>query len=311
MTALIKVFNERMSGLAKGVDETVDNWFLMSSPLPIASLIALYLVFVLKIGPTFMKDRKPYDLKKIMVIYNAFQVCFSIWLCSISIQESNVVTSILSKKCEITRTREKELSLYSGAWYYFFSKVIDFLDTTFFVLRKKQNQVSFLHVYHHSITALFSWGYLKYAPGEQGVIIGILNSGVHIIMYFYYMVSAMGPQYQKYLWWKKYMTSIQLVQFVLILSYMILVGAKGCNMPKTLTFFFVANTIIFLYLFGNFYKKTYNNKQKSTGSLLGNAALNAAGGMGCQPTKSLLAQGDQMKRLIDVNNNNVKATKAD
>jgi hypothetical protein len=48
--------------------------------------------------------------------------------------------------------------------------------------------------------------------GEQGVMIGCLNSLVHVIMYFYYMVAAMGPKYQKYLWWKKYMTWIQLVR---------------------------------------------------------------------------------------------------
>ena len=41
--------------------------------------------------------------------------------------------------------------------------------------------------------------------------IGFVNSAVHVIMYFYYMVAAMGPKYQKYIWWKKYMTRIQLV----------------------------------------------------------------------------------------------------
>ena len=30
-------------------------------------------------------------------------------------------------------------------------------------------------------------------------------------MYTYYMLSAMGPQYQKYLWWKKHLTLLQLV----------------------------------------------------------------------------------------------------
>jgi hypothetical protein len=30
-------------------------------------------------------------------------------------------------------------------------------------------------------------------------------------MYFYYMMAAMGPQYQKYLWWKKYITTLQMV----------------------------------------------------------------------------------------------------
>jgi len=42
-----------------------------------------------------------------------------------------------------------------------------YLLQVFFVLRKKQNQVTFLHVYHHTITALFSWGYLKYLPGTS------------------------------------------------------------------------------------------------------------------------------------------------
>lgn len=77
------------------------------------------------------------------------------------------------------------------------------------------------------------------------------------------MVSAMGPEYQKYLWWKKYMTKIQLVQFVLILSYMISISAKNCEMSKGLTYFFVANTVIFLYLFMDFYRKTYNKSRRT------------------------------------------------
>jgi len=52
---------------------------------------------------------------------------------------------------------------------------------------------------------------LSLCAGEQGVVIGCLNSVVHVFMYFYYMVAAMGPKYQKYIWWKKYMTRIQLV----------------------------------------------------------------------------------------------------
>ena len=83
----------------------------------------------------------------------------------------------------------------------------------FFILRKKFNQVSFLHVYHHTITALFSWCYLKFLPGEQGIVIGFLNSFVHIVMYSYYLIAALGPEYRKYLWWKKYMTWMQLVSF--------------------------------------------------------------------------------------------------
>jgi len=40
----------------------------------------------------------------------------------------------------------------------------------------------------------------------------IVNSSVHVLMYTYYGLSALGPHMQKYLWWKKYLTRIQLVR---------------------------------------------------------------------------------------------------
>lgn len=49
--------------------------------------------------------------------------------------------------------------------------------------------------------------------GGNATFPNILNNFVHVLMYFYYMLSAMGPQYQKYLWWKRYMTEIQIVSF--------------------------------------------------------------------------------------------------
>lgn len=142
------------------------------------------------------------------------------------------------------------------------------------------------------------------------MVIGILNSGVHIVMYFYYLVAALGPQYQKYLWWKKYMTTIQLVQFVLIMLYMITVSLKGCNMPRTLTFFFMANTLIFLYLFGSFYVRTYNRKQMQNGKgqMAASAALQAAGGFGCtvRPMPSYSKANDYKRSLMVDSNNNLK-----
>ena len=40
----------------------------------------------------------------------------------------------------------------------------------------------------------------------------MINSFVHVLMYAYYGLSALGPHMQKYLWWKKYLTRIQLVR---------------------------------------------------------------------------------------------------
>jgi GNS1/SUR4 family. len=55
---------------------------------------------------------------------------------------------------------------------------------------------------------MFTW---RGIPGGHGTFSNLVNNIVHIIMYTYYMLSAMGPQYQKYLWWKKHLTLLQLV----------------------------------------------------------------------------------------------------
>ncbi len=57
----------------------------------------------------------------------------------------------------------------------------------------------------------FFWKIYIFA-GEQGVIVGVVNSFVHVVMYGYYFLAALGPEVQKYLWWKKYITRLQMVR---------------------------------------------------------------------------------------------------
>ena len=45
-----------------------------------------------------------------------------------------------------------------------------------------------------------------------------INAFIHVIMYFYYGLSALGPAYQKYLWWKRYLTQLQLVSLTLCIT---------------------------------------------------------------------------------------------
>ena len=49
--------------------------------------------------------------------------------------------------------------------------------------------------------------------GGLGTFFAWINSFIHVVMYTYYGMSALGPRFQKYLWWKKYMTSMQIVCF--------------------------------------------------------------------------------------------------
>lgn len=106
-----------------------------------------------------------------------------------------------------------------------------------------------------SIKVTYSNIFVK--TGESGVFVGLINSSVHVLMYFYYLIAAMGPQYRKYLWWKKYMTWIQLIQFFAVVLYMTTTILFSCKTDKFFTGFFLANACLFIYLFSDFYRKTY------------------------------------------------------
>lgn len=156
-----------------------------------------------------MRDRKPFKLERTLLVYNFFQVALSVWM----VYEGVVIWQYYSWRCQpVDWSRTPKGYREARVVYaYYLAKITELLDTIFFVLRKNDRQVTFLHVYHHTVMPMISWGTSKYYPGGHGTFIGWINSFVHIIMYSYYFLSAFGPQMQKYLWWKKYITNLQMV----------------------------------------------------------------------------------------------------
>ena len=163
-----------------------------------------------------MKNREPYDLRNLLAVYNGVQVIFSAWIFyTIGRAGWFYDYSFTCQPIDYSHS-EFAMRMVHSCWWYYFSKYTEFFDTFFFILRKKMEQVSVLHVVHHGIMPMSVWFGLKFTPGGHSTFFGFLNTFVHIVMYVYYMLAAMGPRYQKYTWWKKYLTSLQMVQFVLI-----------------------------------------------------------------------------------------------
>ena len=50
---------------------------------------------------------------------------------------------------------------------FYIIKLIEFMDTFIFVLRKRQRQISFLHVFHHFAVPLSLWFGIKVVPGDS------------------------------------------------------------------------------------------------------------------------------------------------
>lgn len=246
-------------------DKRVRDMFLLSNPFKPLGILAVYLFFVLKWGPKFMEKRKPMGLHNVIKCYNLLQVA----ICSYIAVKSYYHTfgqgySWFCEPVNYSATNYHAVEITKAAHLYFLTKVIDLLDTVFFVLKKKQTHVSFLHVYHHAGMVLLAWIGMKYVGGGHSVFMGTLNSFVHVIMYLYYYLTSVDNKY-KQSFWKKYITQLQMVQFGLMaLHWLALLISPDCGYPKWFAFFMLPQNFFIFILFYDFYRKAYNKKPEST-----------------------------------------------
>ena len=137
--------------------------------------------------------------------------------------------------------------------------MLDLADTIFFVLRKKANQVTPLHVTHHSIMPFTAWVAFKYAPIPASGMVLILNTFVHTVMYAYYHLASLGHPVP----WKRVITLIQIAQFYVCLLHAIhTLAIPGCNFPPWIATLQAAESLFFIISFSRFYVAAYRDKRK-------------------------------------------------
>lgn len=242
-------------------DPRADSYPLMSSIWPTLAICLGYVYFVKVLGPRFMEDRKPFELKGIILAYNLFQTLFSFW--GFSQGWRFYVTGDYSWTCQpidYSEHPEAKRALMM-AYVFYVSKFLDMFDSIFFVLKKKFGHLSFLHVFHHGIMPLETWMGPRFVGGGHGGFAAFFNAGVHTVMYLYYFLSAFGPKMQPYLWWKKYLTRLQMVQFVCVFLHALLPLYFQCDYPTIMPKILIANAVAFFILFANFYFFAYIKKK--------------------------------------------------
>ena len=151
---------------------------------------------------------------------------------------------------------------------------------------------------------------MKFVPGGHATFFGFLNSFVHVPMYLYYFLAAFGPKMQKYLFWKKYLTAFQMVQFVAIFVHSFQLLFIRCDFPKAFFVWIGCHAVLFWFLFSDFYKKSYIQKKAlSNGVVHSNGAPNGlhANGNGnghvYMNGKSNGYHDENLLEKIDQNNN--------
>ncbi|KAI1309051.1 Elongation of very long chain fatty acids protein 1 [Halotydeus destructor] len=236
------------------------NIYYPGFPWKVSLTVISYLVFVLKVGPAMMANRKPMELKWPMRVYNVINIiaCSYVFLATFYASRGGVKTW----HCLDFDQAQDPLWLYlTGGLGYCYLKIFDLLDTVFFILRKKHNQVTVLHVVHHAIMPLTTVFAAKVCWNSFIGAIVLLNSFVHVLMYTYYFLSSFGPEMQPYLWWKKHLTAIQLIQFTVLWFHSIyFIFFLQCPGAKVLPYLELFEATYFLIAFGKFYVNSYSSK---------------------------------------------------
>ncbi|CAO1423682.1 unnamed protein product [Diamesa serratosioi] len=231
----------------------------MRNPAILTIIFGFYLLFVLKVGPKFMENRRAFNLKSIIAVYNVLQV-LSCGLIVVGLLK-NGFSFRNTWKC-VKVPEEKMVAVYKIMQWVIIDRLAELVEAVFFVLRKKDIQISFLHLYHHISTIVLLWTFFKYSAGMMEIFIVVINSIVHVIMYTYYFLSSFKEMSSILRILKPFITIVQMGQFVLILGHCFVAVLPHCQ-ATNLFYVQIPNIIMLFYLFGNFFRKSYINKKRT------------------------------------------------
>ncbi|XP_054155274.1 elongation of very long chain fatty acids protein 7-like [Oppia nitens] len=200
--------------------------FINCGPLVPIIFLALYYYVIRIYLPRHMANREPYNLKKLILTYDLLMSLFN--LCAFVEVFNHIDYGRVFLKFDYPMDKTSNIEIKEKiviGHLYLLSKFMDWFDSLFFALRKKFSHLSLLHVYHHMSVPFFGWLLIKMCPFMPGIYLFILmNTFIHFLMYGYYFLSAFGPKVQKYLWWKRYITQLQLAQFLILGAYVFMLA---------------------------------------------------------------------------------------
>jgi len=192
-----------------------------------------------------------------MALYNATQVLLCGWMVYASLAEHR--RRGLSLVCNRHDLSEDRMAFVLHIFY--LSKVLDFADTVFMIVRSKWRQVSFLHVYHHTSIFLVYWLNTNVAYDSDIYFTIVLNGVIHFIMYGYYFATSFDVKVPVFI--KKSITNSQLLQFCCMElqgAYLVLMG---CEFPNRVVIMYMIYIATMLGLFMDFKRRTYKEASKA------------------------------------------------
>lgn len=242
-------------------DPRVEGYPLLATPWSVVACCLAYLSFVLYLGPRFMRHRRPFSCLWFIRVYNLIMVLWNLY----AFLRANYLLNygLDTFGCQPIDPNAhdwKSIAMINYGYQFLISRLVEFVDTVCFVLRKKERQISAFHVFHHFSVPIAVWFFVKFAPGGNSAIFPFLNSCIHTIMYSYYFLASFDNA-KPYLFWKRYLTQLQIIQFIIMILHSTQpLFMRDCKFPKAFLYINIFFSIIFIYLFTKFYIENYGRQ---------------------------------------------------
>lgn len=126
-------------------DPRTNHFLLISTFKPFLSILTIYALFVLYIGPKIMQNRKPFLLKRTLLFYNlSMSLINAYFFLQMLFNFGETWSHLFDVKfpSSFSQPTKRESEIIFKCYLYLITKIIDLFDTVFFVLRKKQSQVT-------------------------------------------------------------------------------------------------------------------------------------------------------------------------
>ena len=224
---------------------------------------AIY-VLLLYLGTKWMENRKPFNLRRSLVMWNTGLALFSL-IALVKTDSYGLVRNAFSQGLEQISCHSKLYQIPNQVLWgtlYTLSKLIELGDTAFIVLRK--TPLVFLHWYHHITVMFYTWYCTSLRPAPTHSFMA-MNLFVHFVMYSYYAFKAAGVRIPSQL--AQAITFLQMLQMVggmavNIAAFRVLRRGESCEFSYDS---FIIGIIIYtsyLFLFANFFYHRYLVKKK-------------------------------------------------
>ncbi|CAH1793971.1 unnamed protein product [Owenia fusiformis] len=210
-------------------------------------LFCAYMLMIL-LSSLWQRIAPPLSLRPILVVFN--------FVCSAVSGYTMIGFTYGVLNCTHIYSMESDSNLRSTFWIYWLTKNFELLDTVWMILRHKNRQISFLHIYHHGSMLLLSDYAYQYTPWAPIAFFLAMNSFVHVVLYYYYGMAALNPQNPPS--WKKRLTELQILQFAIGCCF------STCGyLYHGFCIYSIFYGITMAGLFSNFYYQAYFRKRSS------------------------------------------------